>query len=156
MIVIRQMFYEPKKFDGTFEVLSYFFEIIKTWYELFDRCFTKQKNSTELWSFAVLFEIDKSWLWVRLSTKFCLTFWNWLSWYQLFGTWWMGYLKDRYSADPLCDFHQRHGGGSNKHVPIVHRRRKDLQGNQLKRRCCFTASWSGQLVWMERKMAAGV
>ena len=57
MIVIRQMFYEPKKFDGTFEVLSYFFEIIKTWYELFDRCFTKQKIRR---NFEVLVYFSKS------------------------------------------------------------------------------------------------
>ena len=72
-----------KKFDGTLKFYR-IFEINKSWYELFDRCFTNQKIRRNFESSVVLFEINKSWYEYDYRTKFCLTFRNRLSWYQLF------------------------------------------------------------------------
>ena len=69
-----------------------FFEIIKrSWYELFDRCFTNQKfdgTFEDLLYFSKLTKID-------MSTIIDITFRNWLSWYQLFGN------RTKNSTEPI-------------------------------------------------------
>ena len=78
------MFLRTKNSMERLKFYRIFSKINKSWYELFDRCFTSQKFDGTL-KFCCTFRKRQKLIWVRLSTKFCLTFWNWLSWYQLFG-----------------------------------------------------------------------